>query len=128
NALLTAQATALIPESLLAQRFKQNNRRTVREIQRAGIRVEHWNPQPTLAMLLEQRPRQAGSFTPENQVVFGCESRLGIESGSVGFHEPKPHARRQGLVKCSPIGPALPLHVLPVVHAGALELVIVELE
>src|SRR5688572_1912199 len=45
-----------------------------------------------------------------------------------GFDEPKPRARRNALAKERPIPPALPLDVLPIIHARALKLLVVQLK
>src|SRR5438093_3423281 len=47
---------------------------------------------------------------------------------AVRFDEPEPRTARQLFAERRPARPAMPLDMLPVIHSGALELAVVELE
>src|ERR1700733_9353816 len=53
---------------------------------------------------------------------------MGIDLWSAGFDEPEARARLKLCFECFPVWPAMPFDVLPIVHAGALKLCVVEFE
>ena len=53
-------------KALLAQSLKQDQRHTVGEVQRTGLRVEHRNPEPAVAVRCENRFRQACRFAAKH--------------------------------------------------------------
>src|ERR1035437_2520410 len=64
-----APSLNLTLESLLSQGLEQNQRHAVGQVQRARLRVEHRNPQPVFAVLLQQLFRQAPCLASEPQII-----------------------------------------------------------
>lgn len=112
----------------MPQRLEKDERYAVGKIERPGGRIEHGDAQPVIAMLFEERFWKARSFSPKDEIIIGTESDVGIAFGSVGFDEPQDLVRRKLRFERSPIFPSVPGNVLPIVHAGAFELRVVQLE
>ena len=81
-----------------------------------------------LGIFVQQLFGQSRGFATEDEVIIGQEFGFGVKFGAVGFHEPKAGGRGEALCECGPIFPSMPLDVLPVIHPGAFELGVVELE
>ena len=116
-------------EPLLPQRLKQHQRDAVRQIQRTRFCVEHRNPQPVFTVPLQKRSRQPRRLAPENQIIIRRKFCGTVKFRAVGFDKPK--FCSVGFVsrlKFFPILPAMPFHLLPVIHARALELRVIQLE
>ena len=81
-----------------------------------------------LAVLLEQFSRQASGLTPEHEVIVILEDDVAVKVRAVGFDVPKARALREAGSKGRPTGPAMPFHMLPVIHSRALELRVIQPE
>src|ERR1035437_4659659 len=81
-----APSLNLALKPLLPQRLEQNQRDAVGQIQRTRLRVEHRNPQPALAVLLQQLFRQARRLASKNQKVVRRKFHLAVILRAVGFH------------------------------------------
>ena len=81
-----------------------------------------------LAVFFQQLFRETGGFAAEDDVVVGRGLHFAVEFGAAGLDEPELGGGRKFLREGAPVGPAMPLDVLPVIHARAFELGIVELE
>ena len=77
---------------------------------------------------LEEGFGKAGGLAPKYQVILRGELRLGINPGTARFDEPETRARLDLRFEGFPVRPAMPSDVLPIVHARALELGVVEFE
>ena len=112
----------------MPQCFEENERGTVGEIQGPGIGIEHGDSEPVIAVLFQERLGEAGGFAAEDEVIVGAVLGVGVEFGAVGFDEPEAGVGGEALREVGPIFPAVPGELLPVIHAGAFELGIVQFE
>ncbi len=71
---------------------------------------------------------QSGGFAPEYQVIIHPELGLTVTNAPALFYEPEHRLWRHLVSEGCPIRPAVIAHVLPVVHASALERAVVEPE
>ena len=115
-------------ESLLPQGLEQNQRDAVGQVQRTRLRVEHRNPQPMFTMIFQKLFWQTRRLASEHQIIVRRKFHLAVILRAVGFDEPQPRGGRKFFRERRPVLPAMPLDLLPVIHARALELRIVQLE
>ena len=115
-------------ESLLPQRLEQNQRDAIGQIQRTRFRLEHRNPQPAFAVVGQELLRQPGRLAPEHQIIVRRKFRVIVKFRPLRFDEPQPRWRRNIPREGRPVFPAMPFDLPPVIHAGALQLRIVQLE
>ena len=77
----------------------------------------------------QQLLRQPGRLAAKDQVILRRESWLPCRAAARSDSTNQSRApRRQCLLESRPVRPAMPLDLLPVIHAGALELRVVQLE
>ena len=117
-----------VGEALLAEGFEEDEGGAVGEVEGAGLGIEHGDAKPVGGVFCEEGFREAGGFAAEDEVVAGLVGDFGVVSGTVGLDEPEAGGGGKGLAEGGPVGPAVPGDLLPVVHAGAFELAVVELE
>ena len=125
---LIAHHSDLTVELLLPQRLEQNQRRAVGQIQRTRGRIEHRNPQPVFPVGFEKLFRQARRLAPEDKVIIRTKLHFVVTLRAIGFDKPQPRAGCKFVCKRGPVRPAMPLDLLPVIHARAFELRVVQLE
>ncbi len=113
-------------EALLAKSFKQDQGDAIGEVEGAGFGIEHGNANPTVAVIAQQLFGQACGLPAKNQIIIGYEIGIRVEKGALGFDKPEARSGGELFMESGPIGPAMPLDVLPVIHSGALELGVVE--
>src|ERR1039458_6845802 len=82
-------------ESLLPQGLEQNQRDAVGQVQRTRLRVEHRNPQPVFAVLLQKLFRQTRRLASEHQIIVRRKFHLAVILRAVGFDEPQPRGGRK---------------------------------
>ena len=115
-------------EPILPQGFEKDDGDAVGEVERAGVGVEHGEVEPAVAVAFEELGGEAGGFASEDKIVIGSESGVSVSAGAVGFDEPEAGGRGKLLFEVGPVFPAMPGEVLPVVHARAFQLFVVELK
>jgi hypothetical protein len=117
-----------VRELLLAQRLVENQGGAVGKVQGTGVWIEHRNAQPVIGVGLKQSARQAGGFTAEHQKIAGTIGNIRVTPRAARFD--KPNVRSSGNLprKGLPVGPCSPFHVPPIVHAGPLQRLVIELE
>ena len=69
--------------------------------------------------------RRSRVRTPDNP---GAEAAFGVEARPIRLDEPKARSWGKLLLEGGPTRPAPPLDLLPVIHASALQIFVVELE
>jgi hypothetical protein len=112
----------------LTQRFKQHECHAVAQIQRTRCRIEHGNSQPCRTIRFEQRFWEPSGFATEHKIVVRTKLSVRVQSRAVRFDKPQPRVGRNGLLELSERFPAVPFHMLPVIHPCPLQLGIVQLE
>ena len=113
---------------LLAQGLEEDDGHAVGQVQGTGLGVGHGDVDPTIRGGFKKGAGQAGGLASEDEDVAG--GKRGVVIGARGslLDEPRSAARAQVSDKGVPVGPSMPGDVLPVVHAGAAELAVVEVE
>lgn len=113
---------------MLAEGFEEDEGDAVGEVKRARGFVIHGDAEPAVGMLVEERLGEAGGFAAEDEIVVGRELDVAVAGGAVGFDKPKARAGGEGAREVGPVLPAFPIDVLPIIHPGAFELLVVELK
>ena len=113
---------------LLAKGLEEDDGDAVGEVEGAAFGVGHGDVEPAVAGGFEEGVRKAGGFTAEGKDIAGGEPSRVVGAGRALLDEPDAGVGGKMLEEGGPVGPAPPLEVLPVVHAGAAELAVVEIE
>jgi hypothetical protein len=112
----------------LAEGFVEDEGGAVGEVEGAGGGVEHGDVEGGVGVLAEEPAREAGGFAAEDEVIAGLKGGGGVGARAVGLDQPEPWVGGELGGEGWPIGPAPPIELLPVIHAGAFELAIIEFE
>src|ERR1039458_10535324 len=81
-----------------------------------------------LGVLAQELLRQTGGLPAEDQVILRRKAGLSVKPRPLRFHKPQTCAVGNLLLKGRPAWPAIPFDVLPVIHPGARDLRVVQLE
>src|SRR5688572_18920350 len=79
-------------------------------------------------MLFQEFLGQPRCFPTEHQVIVGLKLHFRVMLRPARLDEPKLRGEWERSLKLLPAFPTLPIHLFPVVHPSALELLVVELE
>jgi len=118
----------LAGKALLSEGLVEHNGDAIGEIQGAGFFMEKRYAQPAFGVVAINLRGQPCRFTAKNEVIFRLVFNLCIMARPAGFNEPEPCIMGQSRGKITPAFPATPGQVIPVIHAGAFEVAIIQLE
>lgn len=108
--------------------FEEDEGDAIGEVERAGGGIEHGDAEPLILILFEEGLGKTGGFAAEHEVVVRSEGGFGVALRAIGFDEPEGAGWWKLRLEVGPVFVAMPGDVLPVIHAGAFELTVVELE